>query len=161
VTPESELSAFKIRAFRPILEDAAAASAILREAKGAANWSESALQAGTFDPTSTFAFFGELAGQPTGFIIGRQVAGEGEVLNLAVMSSARRHGQGQALVEQLLRSFRDHFVTSVFLEVRKSNSVAIAFYEKLGFRLAGRRPGYYRDPIEAALLYRRLLESTG
>jgi ribosomal-protein-alanine N-acetyltransferase len=159
--PESDPLPFTIRAFRPILEDAAAASAILREAKEAANWPESALQGGAFDPISTFAFFGEKAGQPTGFIIGRQAEEEGEVLNLAVTPTARRQGQGQALVEQLLRSFRNRAVTSVFLEVRKSNSVAIAFYEKLGFRLAGCRPGYYRDPVEAALLYRKSLESTG
>jgi ribosomal-protein-alanine acetyltransferase len=161
VTPDAEPPTFTIRSFRPILEDAAAASAILRESKDATPWPESALQPGAFDPTTTFAFFSEIAGTPTGFIVGRSAADEGEILNLAVSASSRRQGQGHALISQLFQCFRDHSVVRVFLEVRESNSAAIAFYERLGFRLSGRRPSYYRDPVETALLYSKLLESTG
>jgi [ribosomal protein S18]-alanine N-acetyltransferase len=162
VAPEPQPPlAFTIRAFRPTLEDAAAASAILRDSKDAAPWPQSALQPGGFDPSTTLALFSQIGETPTGFIIGRHAADEGEILNLAVSASSRRQGQGQALVNQLFQEFRDHSVVRVFLEVRESNSAAIAFYEKLGFRLSGRRPSYYRDPVEAALLYSKLLESTG
>jgi ribosomal-protein-alanine acetyltransferase len=161
VTPNAPPRAFAIRAFRPILEDTAAASAILREAKDAAPWPESALQSDAFDPSTTFAFFSEIGGTPTGFIIGRHAADEGEILTLAVSAVSRRQGQGHALVNQLFQRFREHSVVRVFLEVRESNAAAIAFYEKLGFRLSGRRSSYYRDPVEAALLYSKLPESTG
>src|ERR1700687_5695074 len=106
VTPDSQPPAFTIRAYRPILEDAAAASAVLRESMGASAWSESALQSGSFDPTSTFAFFSQLASKPTGFIIGRWAEDEAEILNLAVSISSRRQGQAEALVERLLLAFR-------------------------------------------------------
>jgi len=161
VTPDPQPRAFLIRPFRPVLEDATAASAILRESKDAAPWPESALRPDSFDSSTTFAFFSEIDGAATGFAIGRRAADEGEILNLAVSASSRRQGQGQALVNQLFERFRDYSVLKVFLEVRESNSGAIAFYEKLGFRLSGRRPSYYRDPVETALLYSKLLESTG
>jgi ribosomal-protein-alanine acetyltransferase len=163
VTRDAQSPAFTIRPFRPGPDDAAAASAILLESKDAAAWSQGALQGSAFDSggATTFAFFSEVAGTPAGFIIGRQVREQGEILNLAVSASSRRQGQGQALVSQLFQCFREHSVATVFLEVRESNSAAIVFYEKLGFRLAGRRPSYYRDPVEAALLYSKLLESTG
>jgi ribosomal-protein-alanine acetyltransferase len=161
VAPDAQQSAFSIRAFRPILEDAAAASALLRESKDAAPWPVSVLQPSVFDPSTTFAYFSEIAGTPTGFIIGRYAADDGEILNLAISIRSRRQGQGQALVNQLFQGFRQHSIKRVFLEVRESNTAAIAFYEKLGFRHSGRRPSYYRDPVETALLYSKLLESTG
>jgi ribosomal-protein-alanine N-acetyltransferase len=43
-------------------------------------------------------------------------------------------------------------ITEVLLEVRASNSAALAFYRALGFAIAGRRPLYYADPIEDAVL---------
>jgi ribosomal-protein-alanine N-acetyltransferase len=73
----------------------------------------------------------------------------------------RRQGQAKALVERLLLNFREHSVRTVFLEVRESNSAALALYEALGFLPIGRRPSYYREPVEAALLYSKLLDSTG
>jgi ribosomal-protein-alanine acetyltransferase len=161
VKSDAQTPAFTIRPFRYIQEDAAFASVILLESKGAAPWSQSALQPSGFDPANTLAFFSETDGTPTGFIIGRYAADEGEILNLAVSSGSRRHGHGRALVERLFQAFRQHSVARVFLEVRESNAAAIAFHENLGFRLTGRRPSYYRDPVESALLYSKLLESTG
>jgi ribosomal protein S18 acetylase RimI-like enzyme len=43
------------------------------------------------------------------------------------------------------------------MEVRESNAGAIAFYQKQGFSKSGRRPGYYRDPVEAAILMEKKL----
>jgi ribosomal protein S18 acetylase RimI-like enzyme len=48
-------------------------------------------------------------------------------------------------------------VRRVYLEVRESNTTAIAFYQKQGFSIMGRRPGYYREPEEAAVLMERRL----
>ena len=48
------------------------------------------------------------------------------------------------------------------LEVRSHNQAAIALYEKLGFRNAGRRKGYYDDPPDDALImWWNLLETEG
>ena len=43
-------------------------------------------------------------------------------------------------------------ISEVMLEVRASNSSALAFYRTLGFIETGRRPHYYPDPIEDAVL---------
>jgi [ribosomal protein S18]-alanine N-acetyltransferase len=161
VTADQETPAFTIRAYRPISEDAAAASAILRECKEGAPWSEGALGPSSFDLASMVAFFSEVARAPAGFIIGRRAADEGEILNLAVSSSSRRQGLAKALVHRILADFAKHSVVKVFLEVRESNSAAIALYEKLGFRRVGMRQGYYRDPSESALVYSKPLDSTG
>ena len=87
-----------------------------------------------------------------GFLIGRQVADQAEILNLAVALSGRRQGEGGALLQAALDEFRARRVSRVFLEVRESNETGIAFYEKHGFSRTARRTGYYRDPEEAAIV---------
>ena len=144
--------AFVVREFRA--EDTAAASEILREAREAANWSSQALM--EFMPLpGAMALMSERAGRPSGFVLGRLMADEAEVLNLAVREECRRQGEGRALVEELLRRFAESGVSRVFLEVRESNRGAIGFYEGMGFRQTGRREGYYREPEEAALVYEK------
>jgi ribosomal-protein-alanine N-acetyltransferase len=87
-----------------------------------------------------------------GFIVARRVASDLEILNFAVRTAARRRGIGAAL----LRGARDWGLTfsaeRVFLEVRISNLAAIRFYERGGFEVTGRRPRYYSEPIEDALV---------
>jgi ribosomal-protein-alanine N-acetyltransferase len=87
-----------------------------------------------------------------GFICGRRVVDEGEILNLAVKPQCRRHGVGSALTKALLEVFSGEGVHKVFLEVRESNTRAIALYQSLGFQQVGKRIGYYREPDEAALV---------
>ncbi len=152
VERKSGWAAFVVREFRA--EDAAAASEILREAREAANWSSQALV--EFMPLpGAVALMSERAGRPTGFVLGRLVADEAEVLNLVVLEECRRQGEGRALVEELLRRFAESGVSRVFLEVRESNRGAIGFYEGMGFRQSGRREDYYREPAEAALVYEK------
>ena len=149
--------AFVLREFRA--EDAAAASEILREARESASWSRQALL--EFMPLpGAVALMSKRAGRPTGFVLGRLVADEAEVLNLAVREECRRQGEGRALVEELLRRFAESGVSRVFLEVRESNRAAVGFYERMGFRQSGRREDYYREPCEAALVYEKNEQST-
>jgi len=137
---------------RPVLpQDAPAASAILEEATEAASWSFEALQQ-LLSLRGAVAWIAERGATPTGFIVGRQVADEGEILNLAIRKGYRRRGQGRALAKQLLEGFANRGVVKMFLEVRESNLPAISFYESLGFRKTGRREGYYQNPPEAALI---------
>lgn len=89
------------------------------------------------------------ANQITGFLLSRQTApGEREILNLAVSPAHRRAGVARRLVEtELARS--PH---TWFLEVRESNTPALALYENLGFERVGIRESYYHDPHESAIV---------
>jgi ribosomal-protein-alanine N-acetyltransferase len=138
-----------IRAFCP--DDAAGLTSILRDAPEAANWTHASYREWMNSPGAV-AFVSEGDGGVTGFIIGRQMADEAEVFNLAVAPQARRKGQGGALLKTALNEFRALGVGRVYLEVRESNVTAMAFYAKHGFSQSGRRPKYYRKPEEAAIV---------
>jgi len=85
-----------------------------------------------------------------GFAILRQVGDDGELLQIATKRSARRRGVADSLIEDVLQHAINKAYKSVFLEVRKSNDVAIHMYEKHGFTTLRVRKDYYTDPIEDA-----------
>lgn len=150
---------FVVRAF-DAAADAREVAAILRDARGAASWSEEALRE-TVKLAGVFAFVSERGGAVSGIVVGRQVLDEAEILNLAVIEGMRRQGEGRALVQRILRQFAEAMVSRVFLEVRESNAGAIAFYRGLGFQATGVRRDYYQDPKEAATVMElRLNKST-
>src|ERR1700682_4470650 len=132
-------------------EDAAAVTDILRGAPEASQWTEWGFKE-LLGWRGVLALVGEDGGKVIGFIIGRQVGGEAEILNAAVILAKRRKGEGGALLKALMDEFRARRVSRVFLEVRESNEAGIAFYEKHGFSKTGRRAGYYRDPDEPAIV---------
>jgi ribosomal-protein-alanine acetyltransferase len=92
-----------------------------------------------------------------GFVIAHRVGREWELENIAVAPSIRRRGLATRLVREMFHRASDASGEAVFLEVRESNQPARAFYEKLAFRQSGRRKGYYQNPVEDAVLYRRAL----
>ena len=94
-----------------------------------------------------------------GFLVARRVASEWELENIVVASEARRKGLGRHLLEALIAHATQANSDSVFLEVRESNGVARAFYDRAGFRETGRRKSYYSNPVEDAILYSRKLSS--
>jgi [ribosomal protein S18]-alanine N-acetyltransferase len=94
----------------------------------------------------------EQFGRVVGFIIGRQVANEWEIENIAVTGTARRCGLGSRLVGEFLDLVRGRSGKAVFLEVRESNQAARSLYEKWAFLEVGRRKMYYQDPAEDALV---------
>jgi len=98
------------------------------------------------------AWVAERAGEIAGFALARFAAGEMEILNLAVAQASRRLGMGRALIQATLEEGAARGAARAFLEVRESNASALAFYVSLGFAPAGRRPGYYRNPEEDALI---------
>jgi len=77
-----------------------------------------------------------------GFIIGRAIADEGEVITLCVSPSARRQGIATALIDALKELLAPR--RRILLEVAITNRVARDLYESLGFQEVGRRPAYYR-----------------
>lgn len=91
-------------------------------------------------------------GRLTGYVILRLVAGEGEILRIAVDPSERRKGTGRRLTEAAKAAARVAETEKIFLEVRAGNEAAIALYRSCGFKEYGVRKGYYRSPSEDALL---------
>lgn len=87
-----------------------------------------------------------------GFLILRQVAGDAEILNVAVLPAARRKGIGSNLLREALRWANKQDISKIHLEVRASNVAAIRFYEAHGFQTAGQRRGYYSQPPDDAVL---------
>jgi ribosomal-protein-alanine N-acetyltransferase len=95
------------------------------------------------------------AGAVAGYVFCREIAGESELLNLAVAEGRRRGGVGRELLAAALAWADGRGARETFLEVRASNHAAIRLYEAAGFRAVGRRPDYYQRPLEDAILYRR------
>ena len=69
--------------------------------------------------------------------------GEAHLLNLSVAGARQRQGIGSALLREVVRVARERGALHVFLEVRPSNTPAIALYEAFGFKRIGERRGYY------------------
>jgi ribosomal protein S18 acetylase RimI-like enzyme len=124
------------------LADLPAITRIQDQSEGASHW----------EPDSYFTFnvvVAERLGEVVGFMVSRSPANvETEVLNLAVAAEARRCGIATALLNTVADA-------EVFLEVRESNTRARQLYAKLGFKVVGRREGYYDDPVEAAIVMRK------
>ncbi|HEX3966922.1 MAG TPA: GNAT family N-acetyltransferase [Edaphobacter sp.] len=91
-----------------------------------------------------------------GFAVGKVVCvapnGVGELESVAVDPDARRRGVGRALCEAVVDWAKRLGAGMIELEVRATSDAAITLYEGLGFVFSGRRKGYYRTPIEDALL---------
>ncbi|MEP6571180.1 MAG: ribosomal protein S18-alanine N-acetyltransferase [Gemmatimonadota bacterium] len=141
-------------------EDAAALSGLERRC-----FSDPWSTGGFREALATAGGFGLLAAStaskedhPLGYLIGRWLLDEGEVLNLAVAPEYRGVGIGRALLDAGLDHFRSCGVAEVFLEVRESNRHAQELYLANGFRPVGQRKSYYRSPREDALVFRRPLD---
>ena len=86
-----------------------------------------------------------------GFLVGRAVAEEAEILTLAVDPEARRRGTGARLVQGFLAKAQSRGSVSVFLEVAANNQPAISLYLQAGFAKVGLRRGYYTLPDGTAV----------
>jgi [ribosomal protein S18]-alanine N-acetyltransferase len=92
------------------------------------------------------------SGQVIGYAFWHLVADEVHVLKVAVTPAWRGQGIASRLLERCFTSSVEQGAKSAHLEVRPSNIAAIELYQKLGFELVGRRPKYYTDSKEDALL---------
>ncbi len=92
-----------------------------------------------------------------GYVVMYHAADEGEIPSVAVSSSHRKKGVGHALMTELFTRARTLALTRLFLEVRRSNTAAIALYESHGFLVAGTRKNFYTDPVEDALIYTTII----
>lgn len=122
-------------------------------------WSEEGIGA-LFENESLCALAGEPADAKSGiagYLFARSIAGEAEILNVAVLPEERGQGLGGRLLDRALVALESQAVGAVFLEVRESNQPARALYLSRGFQQVGFRADYYRKPRENALILRREL----
>ena len=100
----------------------------------------------------------QLPGQPVvGLAAWQLAAGEASLYTLTVSPTTRRTGAGSALLRESMEALRGEGAETAFLEVRASNAGAIALYEQAGFVADGRRPRFYQNPTEDAVLMHRAL----
>jgi ribosomal-protein-alanine N-acetyltransferase len=101
----------------------------------------------------------EAEGEIIGYYAMMAAAGEAHLLNLTIAPIWRGHGLGRDLLEHCLACARDHRAERLFLEVRASNTAAIALYHSSGFVDLALRRGYYpaRDGREDALIMKKEL----
>ena len=90
-----------------------------------------------------------------GYVGSQSVLGWADMMNLAVAPEFRRQGVAEMLVQMLEQQLKMEKVSCLTLEVRTSNLPAITLYQKLGFAQVGRRPNYYHNPKEDALILRK------
>jgi len=88
-----------------------------------------------------------------GFAVASVLPPQGELEIVAVAENAQRRGVGGLLFDALVEKLWAAQVTELMLEVRASNLPALGLYSTRGFVPAGRRPRYYADPVEDALLF--------
>jgi ribosomal-protein-alanine N-acetyltransferase len=130
----------------PARADQAAALALVHAASFEAGWSEADIIA----CLTARGGFGLVAvegdAEVCGFLLVRAIAGEAEILTVAVSPAWRRRGIARALMEGASGLARAAGATTLFLEVACDNLAAIDLYQQVGFDTVGRRRGYYRRP---------------
>ena len=120
-----------------------------------APWSEGSVRESLQNPASHF-YLAYADGALAGYMGLQIFSGEGYVTNVATLPAFRRRGVAKALMERAMQNDMA-FIT---LEVRESNLPAFRLYETLGFCEVGRRPRFYRNPDESAILMTKYLKET-
>jgi ribosomal-protein-alanine N-acetyltransferase len=116
-------------------------------------WTPAMFQQAFADPHTIVLAVRDTDDTIAGFVVGRVVADELEILIVAVDPDRRRQGMGQRLVLAILDLGREQGARAASLEVRRSNRAARRLYERLGFQREAVRQAYYQDPLEDGLIY--------
>lgn len=140
--------------YEKMTADHVASVAALEKLCFSAPWSEKSVASELENPLSYWlvALDGDAV---AGYIGSQSVLGESDMMNVAVDPKYRRQGIAEGLVTGLVEALRQQGNHCLTLEVRASNGPAIALYEKLDFSQVGRRPNYYRNPKEDALILKK------
>ncbi len=89
-------------------------------------------------------------GQLVGYIICSRFDQVWHIMNVSVDPDLQRRGIATVMIDEILRRVGED--GQITLEVRPTNSAAIALYERFGFLAAGTRPRYYQDNGEDAVI---------
>ena len=146
----------------PVLERATAADvsevAAMEQVCYSDPWPESAFMGIHENPAVHFSVARDPKGGLAGYVVAWFVADEGEIANLAVQPGQRRRGVGRALLDAVLTDAASRGTSTLYLEVRESNTAARELYGSRDFVEVGRRKRYYRSPQEDALILRCTLK---
>jgi ribosomal-protein-alanine N-acetyltransferase len=94
----------------------------------------------------------EVDGRIAAMLVLWLVVDEAHIATIATHPDFRRQGIGERIMIEALIAAREEGAHRAFLEVRASNVAAQTLYEKYGFVVDGRRPRYYKDNFEDAIL---------
>lgn len=107
--------------------------------------------------TTTLAWAARREGELRGFVLGRRVLDEAEILSLVVVDTERRQGLGARLLARFTGQAFAAGASRIFLEVAEDNAPALGLYHSAGFTACGVRRGYYhrtqgQPPVDALVL---------
>lgn len=124
-------------------------------------WTPFMLADELMSPASRYWIAADESGAPIGYG-GVKVGGDqADVMTIGVAPQARGRGAGAAILDALLDWARQAGAAEIFLDVRPSNEGAIALYNSRWFVEIGRRPRYFRNPVEEAVEMRAPLTRSG
>ena len=130
----------------------------LEERCFSAPWTPDQLRGQMKDSLHEFIAAEAADGAVLGYVGMTYVVDEGYISNVAAAPEHRRQGIGEKLVAELVRRAEELELAFVTLEVRRSNTPAIALYKKMGFSPVGLRKNYYDLPKEDAILMTKFLK---
>ena len=120
-------------------------------------WSEATFR-GLLRRTDADIYVADMLGAVAGYAVFWAVTDQGELGNVAVAAEYRGRGLGRKLVEVVLERAAERGVREIFLEVRRSNEGAQNLYRTFGFFEVGKRKNYYLEPVEDALIMKRVID---
>ncbi len=141
----------KINLRRMTLADVDAVLAI-EKASFTTPWSREAFVKEVTENKLAYYTVAESEGEILGYAGVWLIVDEGHITNIAVTPKYRGRQIGKKILEKLIQELKNRDILRVTLEVRASNKVAIGLYMSYGFIVLGRRPGYYTDNGEDALI---------
>lgn len=115
-------------------------------------WPERSFRFEITDNPASRAWVAEENGKVVGAIVAWLLVDEAHIATIATHPDFRRRGIASKLLVHTLQSMMNEGALTSVLEVRESNSAAQEMYRKFGFEESGRRPRYYRDNNEDAIL---------
>ena len=115
-------------------------------------WPERSFRFEISDNSASRAWVAEEDGKVVGAIVAWLLVDEAHIATIATHPDFRRQGIASKLLSHALRMMMNEGALTSVLEVRESNLAAQEMYRKFGFEESGRRPRYYKDNSEDAIL---------
>lgn len=137
---------------RPFTETDISAAAQLEQSSFPDPWSPKGLRDTFREERACFLAAEDENGRLCGYLNATWVLDECNLNRICTDPDRRRNGVGAALINALQGFCRQHQIIQIFLEVRESNAAARALYQKSGFSEIGKRPHFYENPDETAVL---------
>ncbi len=138
---------------RKMTADDVSAAAQLDRMSFSLPWPEHAFSYEVKDNSAARCFVAESEDKKIiGMVVSWVIVDELHIATLAVHPDYRRQGIGERILTEALRDGRQAGTRYALLEVRAGNDAAQNLYRKFGFKVVGRRPKYYKDNGEDAIL---------